>query len=386
MSGASPVEPGSSSTEIHLVLLGAGHVHLHVLQGLARQGAQAGDFKNVRITLVSPYDRQLYSGMVPGFVAGHYALDQCFIPLEQLLRRSHASFIRDCAIGIDACERTVRLAGGRLLHYDLLSIDVGPVMNRDNIEVRMPGARTHALFVRPIETFGQLWPRVALMSKNRKQPLRLALIGAGAAGLELAMAAAYALPLAKVTLVTGGGVAAQNYPPAVQRKVAKALQRLGITVIEDTCKSLQAGQLTLGSGARLACDAPLLAVGADAPPWLADSGLALDDQGFISVNAYQQSTSHTEVFAAGDAATRVDAPLPRSGVYAVRSGPPLLANLKALIDGKTLKAYQPPRRTLNLLSCGQSYAIAIWGPLSVEGRWVWHWKDRIDRRFVAQYT
>lgn len=229
MSGASPVEPGSSSTGIHLVLLGAGHVHLHVLQGLARlahQGARAGDFKNVRITLVSPHDRQLYCGMIPGFVAGHYALDQCFIPLEHLLRRSRASFIRDCAIGIDASERTVRLAGGGLLHYDLLSIDVGPVMNRDNIEARMPGARTHELFVRPIETFGQLWPRVARMSKNREQPLRLALIGAGAAGLELAMAAAYALPLAKVTLVTGGGVAAQNYPPAVQRKVAKALQRL----------------------------------------------------------------------------------------------------------------------------------------------------------------
>jgi NADH dehydrogenase FAD-containing subunit len=129
-----------------------------------------------------------------------------------------------------------------------------------------------------------------------------------------------------------------------------------------------------------------LAVGAQAPGWLAGSGLALDDAGFVSVNSFQQSVSHRQVFAVGDVASRLDAPHPRSGVYAVRAGPPLLANLRAALQGLPMQPYQPPVRTLNLISCGDRYAIAAWGPLHVEGRWVWNLKDRIDRGFVARYA
>ena len=67
----------------HLLLLGAGHAHVQVLKRyaeLVRHGALPP-----KITLVTPHPRQLYSGMVPGFVAGHYALEQCVIALEPLL-------------------------------------------------------------------------------------------------------------------------------------------------------------------------------------------------------------------------------------------------------------------------------------------------------------
>ena len=189
-----------------------------------------------------------------------------------------------------------------------------------------------------------------------------------------------------VTLLTGGPTPAANYPESVQRRVSKALQRLHITVVPDACARMEPGALILASGARLVCDAPLVAVGAQAPAWLAGSGLTLDEAGFIAVNAYQQSTSHLKVFAAGDVATRIDSPHPRSGVYAVRAGPALLANLRAALVGQPLTPHTPPARTLNLLACGARYAIASWGDLSFEGRWVWHWKDRIDRKFVARYA
>jgi pyridine nucleotide-disulfide oxidoreductase family protein len=369
----------------HLVLLGAGHAHLHLLHRLAQDRPA-----NLAITLVTPHPRQLYSGMVPGFVAGHYTLDECMIPLDGLLARCGARHVQGSAAGLDADARTVALASGGTLRYDWLSLNTGPVMDREKIEARMPGARAHALFVRPIEAFGQRWPRVA--ARARQQQIHLAVVGAGAAGLELAMAAAHALggpssaPGSRVTLVTGGQAPGASYPAGVQRRIARALQRLRIEVLPDACVGLDADGVTLDNGRRLACDVPLLALGAQAPAWLAGSGLALDPDGFVAVNAFQQSTSHPAVFAAGDVASRVDAPHARSGVHAVRAGPPLLANLRAAWQGQPLRPYPPPQRTLNLLSCGGRHAIAAWGGLSVEGAWVWRWKDRIDRRFVASYA
>jgi NADH dehydrogenase FAD-containing subunit len=130
---------------------------------------------------------------------------------------------------------------------------------------------------------------------------------------------------------------------------------------------------------------PLIATGAQAPPWLQRSGLALDAQGFVAVDALQRSTSHPNVFAAGDVSTRQDRTLARSGVYAVRAGPALSNNLRAAVAGQPPKPHQPPQNSLNLISCGDRYAIGAWGNTSFEGRWVWQLKNRIDRQFVARY-
>ena len=369
----------------HLVLLGAGHAHVHVLEALATRRPA-----NVRITLVAPQHSQLYSGMVPGFVAGHYTLDQCVIPLAGLLARCNARFVAGSAASINADANTLTLSNGQPIAYDLLSLNTGAVMDREKIEATMPGARANALFVRPIEAFGKLWQQVVAMALQR--PIHLAVVGAGAAGLELAMAAAHALGQphnacgSRVTLVTGGAQPGQSYPSSVQRRIRTALKRLHITVLPDGCVGVNPGEVVLGSGATLACDMPLLAIGAQAPGWLTGSGLELDAQGFVQVNSFQQSTSHAQVFAAGDVASRTDAPHSRSGVYAVHAGPPLLRNLLLVLAAQPLTAYAPPARTLNLLSCGGHYAIASWGPLSAEGAWVWRLKDRIDHRFVRRYS
>ena len=157
-------------------------------------------------------------------------------------------------------------------------------------------------------------------------------------------------------------------------------------MFRDSCAALVPGAVVLGSGARLACDAPVLATGAQAPAWLVGSGLALDERGFVCTGPTLQSTSHAEVFAAGDVATRVDAPHAKSGVHAVRAGPALALNLRRFIGGGRLEPHTPQRRTLNLISCGERSAIVSWGDWSAQGRWAWWWKDRIDRGFVARYS
>jgi pyridine nucleotide-disulfide oxidoreductase family protein len=360
----------------HLVLLGAGHAHAQVLLDLAREPMPAA-----RVTLVSPYAQLVYSGMVPGVVAGHYTGGDCAIAVAPLAARACAAFVQQAAVQIDATARTLTLADASVMGFDALSIDTGAVMDRD----RIPGAREHALFVRPIEHFMQLLQPLLELAERRT--LSLVLVGAGAGGVELALALQHRLgERARVSLVTGGTPPLPSHPAAVQARVLRALKRLGVTVFEDTCAAIEAGHVLLGSGARLACDAPVLVIGASAPKWLAGSGLALDEQGFVATGPTLQSTSHPQVFAAGDVASRSDAPRPRSGVYAVRAGPPLALNLRRFVAGGELVKHEPQSRALNLLSCGERRAIASWGNWSAEGRWVWWWKDRIDRGFVGRFA
>lgn len=363
-----------------LLLLGAGHAHVHVLSTLA-----ATPLPGVQITLVAPYPRQLYSGMVPGFVAGHYTLDDCVIPLAPLLKDTAITWLPHHVTALNADTRRVTLDDGRTLDYDGLSVNTGPVQDRQKTEAMMPGAQEHGLFVRPIETFGAQWPQVLAQAQAAPQPLRLAVIGGGAAGIELAMAVRQRLPTAQVTLIHGRAEVAAGYAPAVRQRVVQALQQRNITLLRERATALPPGQVQLQSGATLACDVPLIATGAQAPAWLAGSGLALDERGFVAVNEYQRSPSHATVFAAGDVSTRMDRSLARSGVYAVRAGPALLTNLQAVLSGTPPVAHQPPDNTLNLLSCGDEVAIASWGRYSAQGRWVWWLKDRIDRGFIKRY-
>lgn len=369
-----------------LLLLGGGHAHVHVLQALAREPLPATE-----VCLLSPYTRQMYSGMVPGLVAGHYRAEDCAIALTPLAQAARVHSIQGAAVAIQAAQREVHLASGEVLSYDLLSVDTGAVMDRK----RVPGASEHGLFVRPIEAFVQLLDGLWALAQRRV--LNVVVVGGGAAGVELALALQYRLnelgkpqrqtvaEHARVALVTGGDVPLAGYAPGVIRRAADVLARQRITVFRDTCAAIEAGHLVLGSGARLACDAPVLATGAEAPAWLAGSGLALDPRGFVRTGATLQSTSHTDVFAVGDVASRSDAPHAKSGVYAVRAGPPLALNLRRHLAGGALLPHAAQTRTLNLLSCGQRSAIVSWGPLHAQGRWAWWWKDHIDRAFVARY-
>jgi pyridine nucleotide-disulfide oxidoreductase family protein len=360
----------------HLVLVGGGHAHLQVLRAFAREPVAAA-----RVTLVSPHPELVYSGMVPGLVAGHYPRDSCTIALAPWARAARAELVPAAATALDPAARRLVLDDGRTLAYDTLSLDTGGVMDRDAIS----GAREHALFVRPIEHFARLVDD--LFARCGEGPQHVVTIGGGAAGVELALALQHRLgPDARVSLVTGGPPPLAGYSAAVQVRARRVLRRQGITVFEHACVQVDAGHVVLAAqGGRLGCDAAVMAIGSVAPPWARESGLALDAQGYVATGPTLQSLSHPEVFAAGDVASRPDAPHARSGVYALHAGPALALNLRRHVGGGTLEPHTPQSRSLNLITCGRRYAIASWNGWSAQGRWVWWWKDWIDRKFVRGF-
>lgn len=362
-----------------LLLAGGGHAHLHVLQALARR-----PWPGVEVVLVSPWPRQIYSGMLPGWMAGHYRLAQCAAALAPLARAAGVRFIEDAVCGLDADRRLLRARRHGDIAYDVLSLATGAEV--DTSCLAACGERL--LPIRPLEHFVVGWEQLLAASRQRGTA-SLAVVGGGAAGVELALAARYRLSgelgaaQATVRLIAGGGLL-PGHGRRVVGRVAAALARAGVERIDGYAAGSPDG-LQLADGRGLAADAVLAATGVRPAPWLADCGLALAADGFVAVGDGQQSPSHGDVFAGGDVASRLDAPHAKSGVYAVRAGPVLADNLQRRLQGLPPRPYAPQKRSLYLLASGPRRAIVSWGGLAAEGAWAWRWKDWIDRRFMRQY-
>ena len=344
-----------------LLLWGSGPAHVQVLAHMART-----PWAGAQVTLLTPHALHAVSSMLPGFVSGHITWEEGVIPLEPLVRRSGIRWIQRNVRALDAQTHTVTLDDGSTLPYDWLSVNTGPIQDRAQVEAVMPGAREHALFLRPLEAFGTLWPQVLALGQSRA--LRVAVVGAEATGIQVAMAVRRSLPNAAVTLLCGDAPPGAAYPAPVQARIKAALHRRRITVIQDSACGVRADDVLLSRGATLACDVPLLATETSAPAWLQTSGLMLDERGQISVDAFQRSVSHAAVFVATDGA-----------------GPALIPNLSATLAGQAPATQPPPASALHLIGCGDSEAIASWGRYSAQGRWVAWLKRRTDRRTMRNF-
>ncbi|MEO6354617.1 MAG: FAD-dependent oxidoreductase, partial [Burkholderiaceae bacterium] len=334
--------------------------------------------------LVTPNSHQNYSGMLPGWMAGHYTRPQCRIDLQPLAQAAQVRMVVDCITGMDAGRRCVALSDGRQIEYDLLSLDTGSEIDASWLEA----AGERLLPVKPLDGFLEAWPQV-LAAARENPAYRLVVVGGGAAGVELALAARHAFECndidGSVDLVVSESGLLAGHAAGVQRRITRALAKAGVIVHHQRAAGVEAGVM-LSDGTLLSADCVIAATGARAPCWLQPSRLMLDENGYIAVDRHHRSLSHLNVFAAGDVCARQDLAMARSGVHAVHAGPVLAANLLATLSDRPLAPYQPRRRSLYLLACGPQYAIASWGGFSAEGGWVWRWKDRIDRGFIARFS
>lgn len=362
-----------------LILIGGGHAHLFVLEALA--SAQPPD---VEIMLVTPSIFQSYSGMLPGWMAGHYEQKQCRIDLRPLARSANADLVSERMTGLDADQRRIELSDGRMMEYDFLSVDTG---SETDISCLQKAGRK-LLPIKPLDTFIQVWPQILSAARNARE-YRLAVVGAGAGAVELALAASHAFAQAGINspidLVASESGPLPDHAAAVRRRIRQALSTAGVRVHLLRGTGTQAGVL-LSGGILLRADHVIAATGTRAPHWLDSCKLRLGEHGYIAVDYHNQSPSHPEVFAAGDICEREDLTLAHSGVHAVRTGPVLATNILAALQGGTMRTYQPRSRSLYLLACGPRHAIASWGRWSAEGKWVWQLKDWIDRRFIRRFT
>jgi len=397
-----------------LVLLGGGHSHAIALQRWAMR-----PLPGVRVTLVSDQTHTPYSGMLPGHVAGVYEFDECHIDLRRLCQAAGAQFYLDEAVGLDLAQQKLVCREHPAIAFDLLSLDIGSTPAAVNV----PGAEDYAIPAKPVPLFLQQWEALITSLQSDPRALSLGVVGGGAGGVELTISL-----LARLRQVTPnlthqlhlfqrGPTLLPNHGPRTGRQFLQLLQGQGVqvhlnsevqTIEPASIKDVLSVQSTLGqtrsaqppvdirhaqgvercdAEGSLLCNRLFWVTNASAPAWLAASGLATDDRGFVLVGDTLQSISHPSIFAAGDIATMAHHPRPKAGVFAVRQGKPLFENLQRLLQGQDLQPFAPQKELLALIGTGQGKAVASRGRWSLgPSKLLWWWKDRIDRQFMERFS
>ncbi len=372
-----------------LVLVGGGHSQVTVIKSFGMK-----PLPGVRLTLVCRDVHTPYSGMLPGLVAGHYQFDDAHIDLGPLAEFAGARMVHDEVIGLDLDAQKLIFHSRPRLSYDMISINIGSTPTVTHV----PGAVGEVIPVKPIGGFIARWTQLRKRVVETEGRLRLGVVGAGAGGVELILAVQQALQRLledlgrsrdqlEFHLVGGADTVLPTHNPRVRKKFERVLTERQIQVSTGRfVERVQNRQIRFDDGSELELDEILWVTQASAAPWLAESGLAVDSNGFVQVHDTLQSTSHPQVFAAGDIASVLSHPREKAGVFAVRQGKPLQGNLRRALLGQPLKPFAPQKKFLSLISTGNRYAVASRGRWCLEGQWVWTWKNWIDQRFMHRYN
>jgi selenide,water dikinase len=373
-----------------LVLIGGGHSHLSVLKYFAMHPVPG-----LRLTLITRDLHTPYSGMLPGYIAGHYSYDEAHIDLRPLAQFAQARIYHAEVNDIDFDNNQILCDGRPPIHFDLTSINIG---SRPGT-LHIPGADRYTLPVKPIDRFLTQWDElVDTVINTAERDFHLAIVGGGAGGVEMALATQFRLhhlltknersnKFLKIDLYCDSDCILPTHNKQVRNRFNRFLKQRDIQLhTNHRIEEVQQNQLISSDGEKYQADAVLWVTNATAPAWLAKTGLAVDEKGFIAVNDYLQSTSHENIFAAGDIAAVINHPREKSGVFAVRQGPPLARNLERAVQNQPLKKFTPQKNFLGLISTGDKYAIASRSNWSLEGAWLWKIKDWIDRRFMDNFN
>lgn len=393
-----------------IVLIGGGHSHVGVLRMFGMK-----PWPGVRLTVICTDVDTPYSGMLPGYIAGHYSFDEVHIDLQRLCAFAGARFYKDEVTGIDRAQRKVICRNRPAVSYDALSINIGStpavrlqdeldsasssVTANVNGELKQTTAAVSDIVpVKPIARFNQRWLNLLHKVQTQTHAMNIAVVGGGAGGVELLLSMQYRLrnelqnrgqnpDRLQFHLMTAGDCILPTHNPRVRSNFMKVLSERGVHLHLNTHITGRKGNLLIAQdGRRFEADEVMWVTQAAGAAWLQTTGLELDDNGFVCVGPTLQTTRDPLIFAAGDIASLTHQPLEKAGVFAVRMGKPLTTNLRRVLQGHELLEYRPQSTWLALISTGNRYAVASKGWIGFAGDWVWRWKDRIDREFMRKFT
>jgi NADH dehydrogenase FAD-containing subunit len=375
MGPSSSAESIFTSVNKHLVFVGAGHAHLHSL-------SHCSDFveAGTRVTMIAP-GHFWHTEMGPGLLSGIYPPRENAVNVREMVEAAGGRFIRDGVTHINPHQRELMLGQHPPVSYDVLSLDVGSEIPC----TRIPGAGEFGLPAKPTPALLSLREK---LRNNGGPPQRLVVLGGGATGCEIAANLRPVAPRAEIVLVTSDTRLLENEGAMASRLMSRVLiKELKLRVLTgETVERVNHSAVVLETGFHVVYDVLILATGLRPSPLMRRSGLKTDSEGALTVNRYLQSILFPEIFGAGDCVHFGLRPLDPDGFHAIREGRVLHHNLKAYLTRRRLHPFHPLRSYPRLFNLGDGTGLLSWNGIAIRSRWVFRFKDFLDRRFVAHFS
>ncbi len=366
----------------HIVLLGVGHTNAHIVRMWAMQPLPDTD-----LTCVSDRSVATYSGLLPAVLAGQLPPQAMEIDLVRLCAAAGARLITDRATGLDRGRQLLQMADHPPVRYDVLSIGIGSVPS----PIETTADHVPLIAIKPMATFLTRLTDAVRQISDRSRPLQIAVVGGGAAGVEIAACLPGRLnkltnqPF-EITVVTRSRTLLPDGLPSTAARVRRFLQSQNHRILTETnVVRIDQRGICLDPDGHWPADLIIQATTAAAPPLLSKLSLPRDEQGFLLTDHTLRTTAGDPVFAVGDTGSIRGCSVPKAGVYAVRQGPVLWNNLQRCLDGQPLQRYRPQPSFLRLLNLGDGTAVGQWKGFSFQGRQTMRLKQFIDRRFMERY-
>lgn len=362
-----------------LILVGGGHSHLYLIKQMKKD-----QLKSYQVILISVGNKQYYSGMASSYLEGIYAEEDFTVDLKKLCKKSGVYFIEDEVLLIRPIDKTIVTRKGQTYEYDLLSLDTGS----DVVTKQIQGAKEFSNFVKPLQNLRQI---KKIIIEELAPSFEVVVIGAGAAGAEIALGIRQlGLKTKKnihIRIIDSGNEILKGYSAKVKSQMKKALNEAHVQLIQkERVSVIEHEYLEMESSNILFYDLLIMATGSVAHRVYRKSGLEVDERGYMFVNVYLQNEDYPDIFGAGDCIAFKDYPyVTKIGVYAIKEAPILWKNIKRRAQGKPLKKYVPQKNYLSIISLGNRRGIMSYKELVFNGKWTWHLKDCIDRKFIRQY-
>ncbi|MGB8000966.1 MAG: FAD-dependent oxidoreductase [Anaerobacillus sp.] len=356
-----------------LLLIGAGHAHLHVMKMLQKEELE------LDVTLISPSEYQYYSGMFSGYMEGLYQEEEIRVHIPTIADAAGIHFINGAALSIDAKTKVVLTEKGDIISYDVVSIDIGSL----TAGIEVPGVRQHALRIKPNyrieEVTKAMW--------SAKDPV---IVGGGAAGVEMALALTARRKnegKKSVSLISHSSLL-PNASHKAQAQINQIVDKKAVTTyLGEKVSNVTSTSLITSIGKQISYDQVLWLTGPKAPGLFSASKLPVDQDGYLLVEDTLQVKEYPAIFAAGDCASIRQYPaLPKAGVIAVRQSEVLWENIKGFIKEKDGSLFQPQKKYLSILSTGQKQGLLIYGNVVLHHHLSWILKNRIDLKFMKKYS